>query len=233
MPLILCIETATTVCSVALTKDGITLKIKETHINNSHAEVVTVFIDELIKEFGFAYGDLDAVAVSKGPGSYTGLRIGVSTAKGLCYALDIPLIGLSTLKTLAACMVSRYNEQDDHPVLFCPMIDARRMEVYSALFDKNLQEVRETKAEIIENNSFSDLLKSNRLLFFGDGAAKCKEFIHHPNAVFYENIFPSARNMVSLAHRAFNSGRFENVAYFEPYYLKDFIPGIPNVKGLK
>ncbi len=232
MPLILSIETATPACSLALAKDETEIGFIETHIKNSHAEVVTVYIDDLLKKSGHDYADLDAVAVSKGPGSYTGLRIGVSTAKGLCYALDIPLIGLPTLKTLTAGMINRQKVQKEQPVLFCPMIDARRMEVYSALFDENLLQLRETKAEVIDQDSFSDLLEKNTIVFFGDGAVKCKEFIHHPNAVFYENIFPSARNMITLAHRAFQGGQFENVAYFEPYYLKDFIPGIPRVKGL-
>jgi tRNA threonylcarbamoyladenosine biosynthesis protein TsaB len=232
MSIILCIETATPVCSVALTADGAVLDFKETQIKNSHAEVVTVFIDNLLIKQDIKYTDLHAVAVSKGPGSYTGLRIGVSTAKGLCYALDIPLIAISTLHTLTAGILKKHIIQDNQPVLFCPMIDARRMEVYSALFDPRLRQVRETKAEIIEKNSFHEWLEQNTVVFFGDGAAKCKEIIDHPNAVFYDQFYPSAQNMAAVAASAFQNKHFEDVAYFEPYYLKDFIPGIPKVKGL-
>ena len=232
MSVILCIETATSVCSVALSKEGSLFGHKETQIGNSHAEIITVFIDELIKASGLNYSDLSAIAVSKGPGSYTGLRIGVSTAKGLCYALDIPLISIPTLLTLSIGAEKKYGDQGALPVLFCPMIDARRMEVYSAIYDINLKQVRETKAEIITADSFSKELENNRMVFFGDGAAKCRDFVTHPNAVFYDDIFPSAQNMTNLAYTAYQNKQFEDVAYFEPYYLKDFIPGIPKVKGL-
>ncbi len=232
MSVILCIETATSVCSVALSKSGTLIGHKETQIRNSHAEIITVFIDQLIKESGLDYSGLSAVAVSKGPGSYTGLRIGVSTAKGLCYALDIPLISIPTLLTMSIGAEKKFDDQEGFPVLFCPMIDARRMEVYSAIYDKNLKQVRETKAEIITTDSFSKELETNRMVFFGDGAAKCKDIIVHSNAVFYDDIFPSAQNMINLAYAAFQNRQFEDVAYFEPYYLKDFIPGIPKVKGL-
>jgi tRNA threonylcarbamoyladenosine biosynthesis protein TsaB len=232
MALILCIETATSVCSVALTSTESVVGYRETKISNSHAEVVTVFIDQLIKDSGYTYTDLSAIAVSKGPGSYTGLRIGVSTAKGLCYALDIPLIGIPTLLTMTIGAKKGHFSHTDQTVLFCPMIDARRMEVYSALFDINYQQVRETKAEIIDKESFAALLVNNKIVFFGDGAAKCREMIDHPNAIFYDDIFPSAQNMAITSFDAFQNKHFEDVAYFEPYYLKDFIPGIPKVKGL-
>ena len=233
MALILSIETATPVCSVALAKDNKVLALKESTKKNSHSEIVTVFIDELLKENHFTFSDLDAVAVSKGPGSYTGLRIGVSTAKGLCYALDIPLIAVNTSQSLAIGALQDYHLDKGLPVLFCPMIDARRMEVYCALFDKNNHEVRETKAEIIEPDSFQTYLESNNVIFFGDGADKCKEMIQHANAIFLENIFPSAKNMAGIVLKKFNNQQFEDVAYFEPFYLKDFVAGISKVKGLK
>lgn len=233
MTIILSIETATPVCSVALIKNNQVLAVKKSTRKNSHAEIVTVFIDELMKENQFSFKDLDAVAVSKGPGSYTGLRIGVSTAKGMCYALDIPLIAVNTLQSLAIGASFDYQPDEGLPVLFCPMIDARRMEVYCALFDKSNREIRETKAEIIEPDAFQTYLVSNKVVFFGDGADKCKEVIQHSNAVFLENVFPSAKNMAGIALDKFNKQQFEDVAYFEPFYLKDFVAGIPRVKGLK
>lgn len=231
MALILHIETATQVCSVALTDSGRLLGLRESNEKNVHSRVITVFIDELMKAGGRAYGDLDAVAVSMGPGSYTGLRIGVSTAKGICYALDKPLISVGTLHAMAAGMESL---STGTPSLLCPMIDAKRMEVYNALFTvEGLHPFRDTIAEIITENSFGELLKTHRILFAGDGAAKCKPLLqHHPNAVFLDSFQPSAAFMAPLAEEKFRQLQFENTAYFEPYYLKDFIPGIPKVKGL-
>ena len=188
MSLILCIETATPVCSVALTKDEAVIGFKETQIKNSHAEVVTVFIDDLLRKHSIGYADLDAVAVSKGPGSYTGLRIGVSTAKGLCYALNIPMIAIHTLQTLTAGVLKDYKSADNNPLLFCPMIDARRMEVYSALFNSNLEQVREIKAEIIEKDSFAEYLDGGNVVFLGDGSLKCKGLIDHKNAVYSDHL---------------------------------------------
>jgi len=235
MSLILCIETATPVCSVALIRNGKIFSHKESSKKNSHSEVVTLFIDEILKENNLNYTDLNAIAVSKGPGSYTGLRIGVSTAKGLCYALDIPLIAINTLQSMSNGMANIYPEKNNFTenVLFCPMIDARRMEVYSAIYDMNNNEIRETKAEIIDENSFADYLSQNKMIFFGDGAEKCKNIISSPNAVFYDNLLPSAEYMASLSEKKFQNQKFEDVAYFEPFYLKDFIAGIPKVKGLK
>ena len=231
---ILCIETATTACSVTLNRDGDILSVKETAEKNAHSAKLTLFIDEILKDNNLVFSDLDAVAVSKGPGSYTGLRIGVSTAKGLCYALDIPLIAINTLQSLAWGVVKKHTDGKSGPgTLFCPMIDARRMEVYAAVYNSNLKEVRETRADIIETGSFSDYLDKSRVFFFGDGAGKCKGTIIHPNAVFEDGIFPSAANMSILAHQKFQQKQFEDVAYFEPFYLKDFIAGIPRVKGLK
>jgi tRNA threonylcarbamoyladenosine biosynthesis protein TsaB len=203
---------------------------RESREKNIHSSIVTVFIDEVMKECGLSYRDLDAVVVSKGPGSYTGLRIGVSTAKGICYALDKPLIAINTLEAMAAGMLKG---TPSLPVILCPMIDARRMEVYNALFDTDLNCVRETKAEIIDENSFSEMLTDHILVLAGDGAEKCKALLgNHPNVRFIDDFFPSAINMVLPAEKKFQAAAFEDIAYFEPFYLKDFIPGIPKIKGL-
>lgn len=234
MALILNIETATQVCSVSLSVDGETTEIKESHTKNSHAEQLTIFAQQIISDGGYQFKDLDAIAVSKGPGSYTGLRIGVSTAKGLCYSLDKPLISVSTLEAMAAGMISRIDKKDLANTLFCPMIDAKRMEVYCALFTNDTSMVREIKAEIIDENSFSKELKNNTIVFGGDGAPKCKEVLSHSNkTVFLDDFFPSSRFMSQIAEQKFIDGNFEDVAYFEPFYLKDFIAGIPRVKGLR
>jgi tRNA threonylcarbamoyladenosine biosynthesis protein TsaB len=229
---ILHIETATQVCSVALSDDGKLLGIRESSEKNSHSATVTVFIDEVMKAAGMTYGELDAVAVSMGPGSYTGLRIGVSTAKGICFAVDKPLIGISTLQSMAAGMQGF--PTPGFPTLFCPMIDARRMEVYNALYRPDLALFREVSADIIGEDSFSDELLKFRVIFAGDGAAKCKPVLgHHPNALFIDEFQVSATHMIRLAEEKFSRTEFEDVAYFEPYYLKDFIPGIPKIKGLR
>ena len=225
MALILHIETATTVCSVALAKDGVLLALKEYNGDYSHSENLTLFIEDVFKKSNLKISDIDAVAVSIGPGSYTGLRIGVSTAKGLCYSLNKPLIGIETLKSLALeAQISNFKFQISD--LICPMLDARRMEVYCAIFDKDLNYIKPTTAEIIDENSFSELLEKNRIVFFGDGAAKCKNILkHNKNTVFLNDIFPSAKDMILLAENAFMNKQFENVAYFEPFYLKDFVAG--------
>ncbi len=233
MSYFLCIETATPVCSVALFKDTNLVAFKESKVKNSHSELVTVFIRDLMIENNLAHTDLSAVAVSKGPGSYTGLRIGVSTAKGLCYALDIPLIAIPTLKSIAWGAAKNYQPVNINPVLFCPMIDARRMEVYSAIFDSGLHVIRETKAEILEATSYADYLKDNTVVFLGDGSLKFKDLMEHPHAVFSALFYPSATDMAALVYEAYQKKSFEDVAYFEPYYLKDFIPGVPKVKGLQ
>ena len=224
MALILNIETATSVCSVALAKDGKLLALKEINEGKTHGEVLTLFIQDVFKEALFSFPELDAVAVSKGPGSYTGLRIGVSTAKGLCYALGKPLIGINTLQHLS---LSLSHGKDSGEVLFCPMIDARRMEVYTALFDSGNNFFRETSADIIDENSYSDILAQHKVIFFGDGSGKCKEKLDlHPNAIFIDDIFPSAKNMTALSETAFQKKQFEDIAYFEPYYLKDFVGNV-------
>lgn len=223
MALILNIETSTKVCSVALGKDGKLIALKESRDENySHSENLTTYIQDVFSQVKSEFKELDAIAVSKGPGSYTGLRIGVSTAKGLCYALDKPLIGIETLKAMAQSHISHLTSHISH--LFCPMLDARRMEVYCAVYDLSLNELKKTTAEIIDENSFSDLLEKNSIYFFGDGAEKCKKLLsNNPNAKFIENIFPSAKNMIHFSEEAFKKKKFEDMAYFEPFYLKDFV----------
>ena len=220
MALILLIETATKSCSVSLSSENKIIACKE-EVNKqySHAEKLTIFITELFKTQDFSIKDLDAIAVSKGPGSYTGLRIGISTAKGLCYALDIPLISVSTLKAMAFRMAQK--EESD---LYCPMIDARRMEVYNAFYNNTNKEIRGIQADIIEAHSYQKEL-DKKVLFFGDGAQKCKQIIQHPNAKFLDDIFPSSKDMLEIANEKFSEKIFEDVAYFEPFYLKDFVIG--------
>ncbi len=229
MALILNIETATTVCSVSLAKDGELLALKEINGDYSHAENLTVFIEDVFKQANLKLQEVDAIAVSKGPGSYTGLRIGVSTAKGLCYSLNKPLIAIDTLQHMVASTNSNSRFMiagaSQLKVLFCPMLDARRMEVYCAIYSGDVC-VRKTSAEIIDENSFADFLKENIVLFFGDGAAKCKGALSsNKNALFVDDIFPSAKNMITLSEKAYNNKQFEDVAYFEPFYLKDFLIG--------
>lgn len=223
MALILHLETATTVCSVALAKDGQLLSKKELNGDYTHAENLTCFIETVVEEAKRSLKEVDAIAISKGPGSYTGLRIGVSTAKGLCYSLDKPLIALNTLEHSAYGCSLQHGKEDD---LFCPMIDARRMEVYCAVFDKSNKLIRATAAEIIDEHSFADLLQKQTVYFFGDGSAKCKAALaSNPNAIFLDHLYPSALNMIPLADQAFQDKQFEDVAYFEPFYLKDFVAG--------
>ena len=222
MALILNIETATKVCSVSIGKDAILLTFKEMNDNYSHAENLTVFIEDLLDETNLKISNFDAIAVSKGPGSYTGLRIGVSTAKGLCYALQKPLISISTLQAMAKSPLTTHHSP--LTTLFCPMLDARRMEVYCAFYDGKNKLIKNISAEIIDENSFAGILKNNTVLFFGDGSEKCKIHLSkNPNAIFIDSVFPSAKNMLELSEMAFNADDFEDLAYFEPYYLKDFV----------
>jgi len=222
MALILQLETATTSCSVALALDGKVIACKELQEKNIHASHITLFIQQVIEEAGKSLTDMDAVAVSMGPGSYTGLRIGVSTAKGLCYALDIPLIAINTLQSMANGMISS-GKFDNNFFLYCPMIDARRMEVYTAVYDLHLNEIHTIQAKIIENDSFDELLKNNKIVFFGDGAFKCHDILDNPNALILSDFINSAKDMSSLALEKFKKQDFEDIAYFEPFYLKDFI----------
>ena len=223
MPNILCIETSTTMCSVALCNEDRIIALKETNEGYTHAENLHVFIDEVLKQSGIAKKDLNAVAVGKGPGSYTGLRIGVSAAKGMAYALGIPLISVNTLFNMALKVKQQFVQKE---VLFCPMLDARRMEVYTATYDKILQEVTPTRALVIDESSGSQFESDKHYIFFGDGMPKCKEALAElKNASFVENIFPSALNMKDYVLQAFKEKRFEDVAYFEPFYLKEFFTG--------
>ena len=217
MALVLNIETATTNCSVSLSKDGETLVLKEDNSSGySHAETLHVFIDDLFKISKLKPSDIDAVSVSKGPGSYTGLRIGVSSAKGLCFALDKPLIAIDTLESLA----QQVNIGDGFII---PMLDARRMEVYSAIYNYKHELIREIKAEILTEETYGDLLKNNKVYFIGNGVEKTKNLIQHPNAIYIEGKLPSANEMASLAEFKHKISDTEDVAYFEPYYLKDFV----------
>ena len=217
MALILNIETATTNCSVSLSKQGETFALKEDYSSKySHAERLHVYIDEILQKNKISPSQLDAIAISKGPGSYTGLRIGVSAAKGLCYALEKPLISVLTLEALAHQV--KINEG-----VIISMLDARRMEVYSSIFDCNLNEIRETKAEVLNENSFSEYLNKGKVYFIGNGVEKTKTLIKHKNAIFIESKLPSANEMSKLAFNKYKKNDIEDVAYFEPFYLKDFI----------
>ena len=229
MASILCLETSTEVCSVALSIDGIIREEQEDKSGKNHALLLTRFVEEVMKTAGKSFGNLDAIAVSGGPGSYTGLRIGVSTAKGLCYASSLPLIAIPSLEAMAYHVI-RHFKGLGHPVdqmLYCPMIDARRMEVYTAIYEENMHNIRNIQADIIDHLSFTDLLQHQKILFFGNGADKCKASIQHPNALFLDNITTSAAHMAEPAEVAFQASAFVDVAYYEPYYLKDFVATIP------
>jgi len=221
---ILNIETATTNCSVSLSKEGKTIVLKEDNDKSySHAERLHVYIDEVLKEANINSNKLDAISVSKGPGSYTGLRIGVSAAKGLCFALDKPLISIPTLDALAHQV-----KMDDGIIV--SMLDARRMEVYSAIYDSNYNEIRETQAQILDETSFNDYLEKGKVYFIGNGVEKTKTLINHTNAIFIEDKLPSANDMSLLADTKYKKNDTEDIAYFEPYYLKDFVALKPNSK---
>lgn len=229
MALILNIDTSTSVCSVALAQNGQLLALKENKEGLNHSLLLGTFIDDILKENGTCVHALDAIAVSMGPGSYTGLRIGVSMTKGLCYGASKPLIAINTLQALAQSVSSRIQED----ALYCPMIDARRMEVYTALFDKDNHTIQKTKAEIIDATSFSDVLASQPVYFFGDGSDKVKSVLISPHAHFLPDIETSATNMIQLAEQKYETRNFEDVAYFEPFYLKDFIATTPKKNILK
>ena len=231
--MILCLETSTSVCSVALNESCCTLALRESEKQNAHSEKITTFIKEVMEIAGIGYSQLDTVAVSKGPGSYTGLRIGVSTAKGICYAADLPMMAIDTLEAMAFGMKEKLGSQIAENDLLIPMIDARRMEVYAAVFDANLNRIQDTAALVIDENAFDDLKIDHRLWLFGDGAPKLKTvFADQPNISIVEGFKPSAAYMRPLAERALLDKDFVDVAYFEPFYLKDFIAGKPHVKGL-
>ncbi|MCF6296654.1 MAG: tRNA (adenosine(37)-N6)-threonylcarbamoyltransferase complex dimerization subunit type 1 TsaB [Flavobacteriaceae bacterium] len=219
MAVILCLETTTTNCSVAISVNGeVVALIEDNNKQYSHAEKLHVFIEEALLKSGINKSELEAVAISKGPGSYTGLRIGVSAAKGLCFALDIPLISIATLESLAY----QISEKEG---LIIPMLDARRMEVYSAVFNLDKEQIRATEAEILNETSFAEYLEKGKVFFLGDGAEKFKGICFYKNAVFLDDKFPSASQMASLVEIKYKKNDIEDVAYFEPYYLKDFVTG--------
>lgn len=226
MSCILHIETSTTACSVVLSEDGQNIFKKEELNGPSHNVLLGVFVKEALSFADSHVLPLDAVAVSCGPGSYTGLRIGVSMAKGICYGRDLPLIGLPTLKVMCVPILL-YHDELPEDALLCPMIDARRMEVYAAIYDRALHSIRDTSADIIDETTYKDILDTHPVYFFGNGATKCKDKLTHPNAHFIDGIQPLASMMFPLAEKAMAEKRFENVAYFEPFYLKEFIAGSP------
>ena len=224
MGLILNIETATTNCSVALAKDGDTIALLEENDKNySHSERLHIYINDVLVKANISMKELDAIAVSKGPGSYTGLRIGVSAAKGLCYSLDIPLISVHTLEALA-------HQVNVDKGFIVPMLDARRMEVYSSIYNHNYELVRDTEAQILDEYSFQNILNQDDVYFIGSGVEKTKELIQHENANFIVNKLPSANEMSLLSFKKYKISDMENVAYFEPYYLKDFVALKPKSK---
>ena len=229
-PLILCLDTATDICSVALTRAAQVVAYRENGDGNSHARILLPFVEEVLKEAAVKPQELAAVAVSMGPGSYTGLRIGTSTAKGLCYALEIPLIAIPTLQIIAAG--ASKNLPATHDVTFCPMLDARRMEVFTALYDRNLQPLNDVAAVIVDENTFAELLENHQTIFCGNGAGKCRPlYENHSNAIF--DLTPvSARNMAGIALKKFTEKQWEDLAYFTPLYGKDYVAAKPTVKGL-
>ncbi|GAB2578804.1 tRNA (adenosine(37)-N6)-threonylcarbamoyltransferase complex dimerization subunit type 1 TsaB [Spirosoma areae] len=225
MPLILSLDTSTAACSVALHQDDALLGSYELFTERTSAAMLTTLIDNVVRQTGHELSQLDAVAVAKGPGSYTGLRIGVSTAKGLCFAIDKPLLAVNTL----TAMTEQIRAYFPMGYILCPMIDARRMEVYCALYTPDGHEVQPTSAQIINENSFSEWLTKGPVVFFGDGAAKCRALLcEHPNAIFPDiPVVPSARTVGKLATLAFAKNQVENLAQFEPFYLKDFMTTQP------
>ena len=222
MSCILSIDTSTNVCSVAVSQDGICIFDKVDNSGSNHAEKLGTFVDEALAFVDSHELTLDAVAVSCGPGSYTGLRIGVSMAKGICYGRNIKLLAVPTLELLAVPILL-HHESIEEEALLVPMIDARRMEVYSAVYDRALKEVRGIQADVVDENTYKEYLDRGPVYFFGDGAEKCMEVINHPNAHLIKNIEPVAKNMFPLAEKRMVEGKFEDVAYFVPFYLKDFV----------
>ena len=233
MSLILCIETGTDICSVGIARDGELMSLRESDQGRDHAKQEAVFVDELLRETGVKPDELDAVAVGMGPGSYTGLRIGVSFAKGLCYGLNIPLLAVGSLEALTDVAIKDYEAgiiqvEGWEEAFLCPMVDARRMEVYTQIFNSRCESQSEVSAEIITEDSFSQWRAKGKLVIFGNGAAKCQEML--PDAI-YIDVAPSARGLTRIAHQLFEAGKTVDIAYFEPFYLKDFVV-IPSKKKL-
>ena len=230
MERLILIETSTALCSAALAEDGVITSYRESSAPKAHASLTAVFIQEMLQEKGLTIADCDAVCVSKGPGSYTGLRVGVSTAKGLCFGSGKPLIAISTLDILVA-----QAQIPDNLKYIVPMVDARRMEVYAAVYEiagqagNDVRQITETAPAIIDENSYSDILEKGKVLFIGDGAGKCADVIKHPNASFLQ-CWPKASAMLEPAMKAYKEKRFEDVAYFEPFYLKEFVATVSKKK---
>jgi len=233
--MILCIETATSICSVALCDSEKVISIKESSEGKSHATLLTIFIRDLLVESGLSAGDLEAIAISKGPGSYTGLRIGVSVAKGLSYGSNVPLIAINTLESMCHGINSLRHTipEIDESTILCPLIDARRMDVYYALFDSGCNVIKGTTSGTIDESFINNMHEGRKILFFGNGSSKCREIISSDTSLFYEGFELSAGFLRIPASRAMKNGSFEDVAYFEPFYLKDFVATIPrkNILG--
>ena len=239
MERLILIETSTALCSAALAEDGVITSYRESSAPKAHASLTAVFIQEMLAEKGLTIADCDAICVSMGPGSYTGLRVGVSTAKGLCFGSGKPMIAVGTLDTLVAQAFTHGQdtvcaEKAEAPTYIVPMIDARRMEVYSAVFEKaavnsTYKQVTETAPVIVDETSFADILEKGKVLFIGDGAGKCADVIKHPNAHFCQ-CHPKASSMLAPAMKAYKEKRFEDVAYFEPFYLKEFVATVSKKK---
>jgi len=231
MATILNIETSTEVCSVALTSEGQILEHHENYDGQTHATLLSAYVKDALEYVHTRELKLDAVAVSIGPGSYTGLRIGLSEAKGLAFGLEVPLIGVNTLQLLVVTAMF-HNFFDDDDILYVPMIDARRMEVYTAAYDNALEAVIQPQAMILDENSFADILKDHKVVFMGNGSTKARDVIKHPNAMFIDGVKPVALEMTALAEKAFRESRFIDVAYSTPLYLKEFQATTPKKKVL-
>ncbi len=224
MAYFLAIETATKNCSVALFKGSILLDHIDIEDGYTHAENIAPFVERLLAKNSISVDKIKAIAVSKGPGSYTGLRIGVAFAKGLCFAKNIPLIGINTLEAMSSAVINELNDSD---AFYCPMLDARRNEVYTAVFNYELRETETTKALVLDEKSFNEILKKNKVYFFGDGSIKASRIINSSNANFLKNNYTSAKYFGDLIQKYFSSQKFADLAYFEPFYLKNFVAGKP------
>ena len=229
MSCILHIETATDLCSVAVSEDGQVIFEQTEQTGAAQSRRLGSMVDEALSFTDSHAIPFDAVAVSCGPGSYTGLRIGVSMAKGVCYGRKLQLIALPTLQVLSVPVLLQHDDLPEDALL-CPMIDARRMEVYCALYTRALRTMQQTQAMVIDEQSFVDVLAEHPVYFFGNGSEKCKSVLNHPNAHFFDNVRPLAKYMAPLAERAHANGQFEDVAYFEPFYLKDFVATVSKKK---
>jgi tRNA threonylcarbamoyladenosine biosynthesis protein TsaB len=230
MSIILNLESSTDVCSIVLSVNGKVSDVMENAEGMNHARLMSAYVQEMMQRNNLSFDRISAIAVSKGPGSYTGLRIGVSLAKGLCYPHHIPLIAVSPLQAMSSHVIenrNQWNLPDSDNLIFCPMIDARRMEVYMALFDNQNNEVEGVRSKIVHEDTFLALLNQKPVVFFGNGSEKLRPVITHPNALFIPDIKTSAQFMCSLSDKAFENKQFVDLAYFEPFYLKDFIAGVP------